>query len=91
MFNITIRPTFSVISCNKKLDQEKRGLFGCHNYVDCKECKKKRRGWEFWGDNGYKQNTLPNKPTKKDLKRIASYYQTEVEFTFGSPIYYQAN
>jgi hypothetical protein len=90
-FLITIRPAFRNTPCEKLKEEEARGLFGFHNSYTCKNCKKKRQGWELHGENGHLQGNFPKKPTKKDLKVFASRFSTPTKFEFGFPVYYRSN
>jgi hypothetical protein len=57
VFTITINPRFYVTGCAEKNAQEERGVFGCHQYTTCPNCKVTSDGYEFWGENGHKQGS----------------------------------
>jgi hypothetical protein len=59
LFIISVSPTFRLYSCDKKLAQEKRGLFGFHNYHTCPDCVLEPQGYQFWGCNGHCQGEAP--------------------------------
>jgi hypothetical protein len=54
-FTVTVCPSARVIGCAEKRDQEKRGLFGFHDFTRCPDCQVIPEGWEFWGENGHRQ------------------------------------
>jgi len=57
-FKIYIKKVVKVKSCQLKIDQEKRGMFGFHDFVDCPDCIKINEGFELWGENNYMQAQL---------------------------------
>lgn len=57
-FLITVSPVQVLDACSIKVDQEKRGLFGFHDFTHCTDCSKHPNGFELWGENGHRQGTF---------------------------------
>lgn len=58
-FHITISKSRRLYPCKDMIDQQKRGLFGFHNFNECNNCTRLFVGWELWGQNGHKQGHVP--------------------------------
>ena len=56
-FNAYVCELYGVHRCQEYKDEESRGLFGFHPKT-CSDCKRVFLGWEIWGENGHKQNSL---------------------------------
>jgi hypothetical protein len=60
-FAISVQRVYDVYGCAEKREDEQRGLFGFHRYVDCPHCRVIPRGYEFWGENGHCQGSVSDR------------------------------
>lgn len=96
VFVVTVMPVFDVYGCEKKRAQEARGLFGCHLYKSCPNCRVIQRGWEMWGQNGHMQASASTVERRnhwiaiKVLEQWTTQHSGTMGYQFrvGSPIYY---
>jgi len=69
-FRVNVCETFRVYSCAVKLEQESRGVFGCHGYHKCPDCRVEPEGYELWGENGHHQASAKD---RQQLARVLRY------------------
>jgi len=61
VFTVTVHPAFRLDPCPAMLDEQRRGLFGFHQFHSCPACKLSGDGWQMWGENGHQQGTAPTR------------------------------
>ncbi len=81
-FTIYIKPQKRVDRCNKRQEEESRGLF-CHN-PRCQECTTVLEGFALWGENGFLQGVFhqQERPTDSELALWSSRDRYGSKFVF---------
>jgi hypothetical protein len=96
-FAVTVSRVSRVIGCQKKQDEENRGLFGFHSFASCPDCQVIPYGWEMWGENGHCQGSAPTREQLTHWLRVKARSQWKTQaglmmgyrFRVGSTIYYR--
>ena len=57
-FTVYETESYRVDHCRAYQEQEARGIFGCHQYATCPECRVTFDCVEYWGENGHRQASL---------------------------------
>lgn len=90
-FKIYIKKVVKVKSCEEKINQEKRGMFGFHRFTDCPHCVKTNEGFELWGENHFMQAQLKELYDREEMIRNFTKTYTYPEFVdTNETLYYEA-
>lgn len=82
-FNVTVHPVIFVFHCAVMADEERDGLFGFHDYLDCEDCVLQSDGFELWGENSHLQGSAKS---QEGVDHIVALRRMTAKT--GSTIYY---
>lgn len=96
-FLVTVSPVCRVIGCQKKQDEENRGLFGFHSFTTCPDCQVIPDGWQMWGENGHMQAAPSTREWMAHWIKVKAREQWKTKagllmgyrFRVGSTLYYR--